>query len=171
MKRIIVLVFAAVLSGVLVLAGLLAYLRHTQTALLSKPPEHGISFVIEAQLAEAGGSTNDLAKLKETLQKRCSSLGVRIYWEPILGTRVRVVTPILSPGDAELVCRGGRLEFRLVHEESEKLLQSNEVAPGYEILQREQSRQMAGREANRSSSSKSPSGHEWSAYQTCNGHT
>ena len=83
MKRVILIVCAAAISGILVLLGLAAYPRHRQTALLSKPPEHGTSFVIEADFSKAGGSTNNLAKLKETTLRRSSRLGVRVYWEPI----------------------------------------------------------------------------------------
>ena len=139
MKRVILIVCAAAISGILVLLVLAAYLRHRQTALLSKPPEHGTSFVIEADFSKAGGSTNNLAKLKETTLRRSSRLGLRVYWEPISESRVRVFA---DSQDAQFVgsalFRGGMLEFRLVHEDSVKLVEEKQVPAGYELLKREE---------------------------------
>jgi preprotein translocase subunit SecD len=142
MNRALVVVVAVVVGGILFWAAVFAYLHHKQTALLSQRPDHGTSFLIEAQVTETGGTAPDLAKLEEAIRKRCSGLGARIYWEPISETRVRIVTPKANSGNAEIIqgviSRAGALEFRLVHADSEKLLQDNEVPPGYEILELEQ---------------------------------
>jgi preprotein translocase subunit SecD len=74
-----------------------------------------------------------------------SSLSVRVlHCESVSPTRLRLVTPSLSQEVAERIkgalCRGGVLEFRLVHEQSDQLLRDNEGAPGYEILEREEAR-------------------------------
>lgn len=139
MKRVILIVCGAVLTGILVLAGLAGYLRHRQTALLSKPPRHGTSFVIEADFSKAGGRTNNLTLLKGTVMRRSSRLGVRVYWEPISESRVRVFA---DSTDAQFVgralFRGGILELRLVREDSDKLVEEEFVPAGYEILKHEE---------------------------------
>jgi len=129
------------LFAILVLVGVSSYLRRTASALLPDPPTHGLSLVIQVDLPESPSSTNDLASLREALRRRADALGFRIYWEPLGPTRARVLARILNPEAAEwrqqALCRGGNLEFRLVHANSKELLQSGSIPAGYRVLQHE----------------------------------
>jgi preprotein translocase subunit SecD len=111
---------------------------------LSKPPTHGFSFVIEADFSQAGVDTNNLAKLEDAIQKRASKFGAKIFWEPISESRVRVMTAITDAEDAQAVSRalfsGGLLEFKLVHPDSDKLVEQGEVPAGYQLLKREETK-------------------------------
>ncbi len=82
--------------------------------------------------------TNELAVLEEALLKRADRLGVRIYWEPISETRVRVAVAARNSSEGErlgrALSRAGRLEFRLVHEDSDRMVKDGELLPGYELL-------------------------------------
>jgi SecD/SecF fusion protein len=105
-----------------------------------KPPEHGTAFVIELQLAEANPApvTQEvLARSQELFRKRLNHVGIRAYVEPAGTNRIQIKLPTLPPGELEVVRRviqrNGVLEFRLVHEESEKLVQQGSIPPGYEL--------------------------------------
>lgn len=143
MKKIILLSCAVAGGLVLLIAILAAYRFYPRTALLSKPPTHGSSFVIEADFSQSGVDTNNLARLKAAILRRASKFGANIFWGPISESRVRILTAITNPEDARAASRalfsGGLLEFRLVHEESDKLVQQGEVPPGYQRLAREES--------------------------------
>ena len=142
MQRTILLI-CAVAAGLLCLVVTLALYRfYPRATLLSKPPAHGASFVIEADLSQAGVETNSLARLRDSIQRRASKFGVRIFWEPISDSRVRVLAAINNPQNTDAVSRalfsGGLLEFRLVHEENDKIVQQGEVPAGYQLLKREE---------------------------------
>jgi preprotein translocase subunit SecD len=142
MKKTVLLIWTAA-GGLLFLFVILAvYHFYPRTALLSKPPPHGSSFVIEADLSHTDVDTNNLAKLKDTIQKRAWKFGAKIFWEPISESRVRVMAAITDAEDTQAASRalfsGGVLEFRLVHEESDKLIQQGEVPAGYQLLKREE---------------------------------
>jgi len=142
MKKIILIVCAVVVViGLLIAAGLVAYLYHGQNPLLTKPPEHGASFVIQPDLSGADHGTNDPALLKEAILRRASKAGVGIYWESISESRIRVLAVSRSSSDFQHIqstlFRHGMLELRLVHEASDKLVESGEVPSDYEILKRE----------------------------------
>jgi SecD/SecF fusion protein len=139
----VIIVVGAVASGILILVGLSAFLRYRATAPLVHPPEHGISFVIETESPATNRSPNDLAALKDAVQQRSDRVGARIYWEPISETRIRVAVATGNPGDGRslqsALFRRGMLEFRLVHEESDQLINSGDVPFGYEILKHDPS--------------------------------
>ena len=135
---VILLVCTVLVVALLGLGGLAGYLAHRQTALLSRPPEHGTAFLIEADLSQIHGDTNALVKLDEALRKRFLKLGVRIFVEPVSASRIRILAPVTNAVDAaaagNLLSRGGMLEFRLVHPDSDTLLGQGSVPPGYEVL-------------------------------------
>ncbi|MDB6109559.1 MAG: Preprotein translocase subunit SecD, partial [Pedosphaera sp.] len=89
-------------------------LASSQGALLSKPPKHGTAFIISFESKDLPGETNALAKLEAAVTERFSKLGAQFYWEPISPTRVRVITPVQDPRDAELfrqsISRGTTME-------------------------------------------------------------
>jgi preprotein translocase subunit SecD len=135
----ILLVCGFALVGLILLAGLAVYISHRQTALLPAPPEHGTAFVIAADLSPESGGTNALAELKEAMRRRFERFGVRIFWEPISESRIRVVTSITNETDIagikKTMLRGGQLEFRLVHENSDEIIRNGDpIPPGYELL-------------------------------------
>jgi len=142
MKRIVLLVCAA--AGGLTFLFVVLAVRHfyPPTALLSKPPAHGSSFIIEADFSQAGLDTNNLARLKDAIQRRASKFGTRIFWEPISESRVRVRAAVTNPEDAQAASRalfsGGLLELRLVHPDNDKLVAEGEVPAGYQLLKREE---------------------------------
>jgi preprotein translocase subunit SecD len=144
MNRIILLICAVVGGLVCLLVTLGIYHFYPRTALLSKPPTHGFSFFIEADFSQAGVDTNNLAKLEDAIQKRASKFGAKIFWEPISESRVRVMTAITDAEDAQAVSRalfsGGLLEFKLVHPDSDKLVEQGEVPAGYQLLKREETK-------------------------------
>ena len=136
-KNLLVIV-STIIAGLalLIIAG--GVLRNFQSGLLSKAPDRGTSFLIEAVFSESGAGTNDLAALKEAMLARASRLGVRLFWEPVSATRARLAAPISDPEKAQLIrsamCRGGLLEMRLVHEDSASLVQRGDTPAGYSIL-------------------------------------
>jgi len=148
-KKIVFIAGAGIVVAILLLVGLTSYFRHRATAPLSQPPEHGASYVIEAEFPDANPGTNDLMGLKDVLLKRADRLGVRIFWESIAGARVRVMAATRNLGDAQqfqgVFFHTGRLEFRLVHENSDRMIETGEVPSEYEILKREESTPSGGR--------------------------
>jgi preprotein translocase subunit SecD len=142
MKRIVLLVCAAAGGLIFLFVVLAVYYFYPRTALLSKPPAHGASFIIEADLSKSAVDTNNLARLKDAIQRRASKFGTKIFWEPISESRVRVMTAITNPEDTQAVSRalfsGGLLELRLVHPENDKLVAEGKVPAGYQLLKREE---------------------------------
>jgi preprotein translocase subunit SecD len=139
----IILLICAVVGGLLCLLVTLGIYRlYPRTALLSKPPIHGSSFVIEADFSQAALDTNNLARLREAIQRRASKFGTKIFWEPISESRVRVLAAIKNPEDTQAVSRTlfshGLLELRLVHPDNDKLVEQGEVPAGYQLLKREE---------------------------------
>jgi SecD/SecF fusion protein len=142
MKRIL-FIGAACFGGLILLlallVGLFIYFRPEQAPLLPTAPEHGTAFILKWEASQQGGAdTNVVTQLRELMRKRFASVGVRIYWEPVSSNSVRVMAPFTGEKQAEsakkLMSRGGRLEFRLVHPESEKFLKEDFTEPGYEKL-------------------------------------
>ena len=131
-------VVSAIVAGLAFVVIVSGLLRSLESGPLSKAPEHGTSFLIEAVVPESGGGTNDLAALKEAMLARASRLGVRISWEPVSATRVRLSAPVTNPGRAQVVrdeiCRGGLLELRLVLEGTNSLNSSSPIPEGSQLL-------------------------------------
>ena len=96
MNRTILILSATSVGLVLVLVATTVYRNHAEGSLLSKPPTHGTSFVLEAELPVGSSSTNGFANLKEALARRATRFGVRIYLEPVSETRIRVFAPIIG---------------------------------------------------------------------------
>ena len=135
MKKIILIVgaviMAMVIGAVVLVLALRFYFSRPQIALLPVPPEHGTSFLLESD----GADTN--AALKTALQSRFSDLGTGIFLETVPPTRIRVVTPMVENEQNQFALEhvvSGQLEFRLVHEDSQKLLVDGMSQPGYDIL-------------------------------------
>ncbi|MFO1514527.1 MAG: hypothetical protein U1F83_16725 [Verrucomicrobiota bacterium] len=149
MKHSLLIVGAGIIGIVILLVGLPAFLRHWAAAPLTQPPGHGVSFVLEVEPAKTDSVTNDLAIFREALLKRSDRVGVRIYWEPISEVRVRVAVAARNSGEEERLRRAlfrqGRLELRLVHEDSDRMIKAGELLPGYEILKHEQGTPSGGR--------------------------
>ncbi len=84
-----------------------------------------------------------LEQAVEVLRKRVDRFGVA---EPIIqpagNNQILIQLPGLSEADKESaqkqIQRAAFLEFRMVHEDNERLLQNNEIPPGYELLKRKQ---------------------------------
>ena len=105
----------------------------------------GTSFLVGMDFQAAGAkSTNSdrgaaLSQAVEVLRKRVDRLGVA---EPIIQPqgedRILIQLPGLSEADREsarrLIMAAAFLEFRMVHPESQTLLQQDIVEPGYEVL-------------------------------------
>jgi preprotein translocase subunit SecD len=141
MNRIILLICAALVGAFLLVAGFALYSKHPEAALLTQAPDHGTAFILEVDYSKTGAGTNELSILQEAIRRRAARVGVKIFWEPISNSQVRVVAALQKPGDAQqvqrLLFRQGVLTLRLVHEESDRLIRSGDVPPGYEILKRE----------------------------------
>jgi preprotein translocase subunit SecD len=130
---------AGLLAGVLLLVAFWLYVgNRVRGSFLSKAPEHGVCFTIEADLFDAQG-TNAVPELREAIRKRFDRFGTRIFWEPVTQTRFRVYAPIADTNAAkeaqDLAWRRGLLDFRLVHPENEYLISQGKTEDGYELLQ------------------------------------
>lgn len=139
MKKIVLIILVAGALGLvtlLALSELAASFNHDR--LLARPPEHGTSFIIEARLPAIPGDTNALSNLKTVVEQRFRYFGLRVFLEPLSGSRFRVVTPFTGTNEVEMAGRlashGGALELRLVHENSVQLITAGDVPPGYELL-------------------------------------
>jgi len=114
------------------------YQRHTQGTFLAHPPEHGASFVFEIDPAKLKEDPTIQSALKEAMRRRASRFGVRVYWEPISQTQFRVSARIKAHDATDFekaLSRGGSLELRIVHPESDDLIKQGLLPfPGYTLL-------------------------------------
>lgn len=113
--------------------------RHAgDRVLLTKPPSHGVSFVCELDAATAAANTNLMSEFQEAVKKRFAGHEKRIYFERVSATRMRIVVGTLDAHGMfeakNLLTKPGLLQFRFVHDDSEKLLEGNVVPIGYEVL-------------------------------------
>lgn len=141
MSRIILLICAAAVGVLLTVAGLAFYFNNRQATLLTQAPGHGTEFILEVEHSKTSAGTQELSILQEAIRRRAARVDVKIFWEPISNSQVRVVAALRNPGDAQriqdLLFSQGALAFRLVHQESDRLIQNGEAPPGYEMLKRE----------------------------------
>ena len=111
----------------------------------------GTSFLVSMdtnQLVQGTEKESALANAVEVLRKRVDKLGVA---EPLIqpagSDRILIQLPGLSDADKQSARRqiekAAFLEFRMVHEESERMLAENIIPPGYEVL-KEQKKQRDG---------------------------
>ncbi|MCU0783259.1 MAG: protein translocase subunit SecD [Verrucomicrobia bacterium] len=99
---------------------------------------------------QLSGLEGALSQAVEVLRRRVDRFGVA---EPIIqpagNNRIMIQLPGLSESDKESakkqIQRAAFLEFRMVHEDSDKLIESGEVPPGYVLLKRKE-RSSTGRE-------------------------
>jgi len=92
---------------------------------------------------EVSGLEGALSQAVEVLRRRVDRFGVA---EPIIqpagNNRIMIQLPGLSEADKESaqkqIQRAAFLEFRMVHEDSDKLVQAGEIPPGYELLKRKE---------------------------------
>jgi SecD/SecF fusion protein len=142
MKKIVLIIFLCgsfLFLTVLFLVCLSSYLNHLAEAPLSKPPEHGTTFVVEASFSPAFGDTN-MASLEKVLGKRFAYLGTRAFMEPVSASQLRISVPVTTSNDVEhvreAIIHSASLEFRLVNDQSEEILKNNwPIPPGYEVMQ------------------------------------
>jgi SecD/SecF fusion protein len=113
----------------------------------------GTSFLVEMdtnRLDKATDASFALNQAVEVLRKRVDRFGVA---EPVIqpagNNRILIQLPGLSESDKETAMRtiqkAAFLEFRMVHPESDRLVNEGMVEPGYEIMRRTQ-RDPQGRE-------------------------
>jgi SecD/SecF fusion protein len=96
------------------------------------------------------GLEGALSQAVEVLRRRVDRFGVA---EPIIqpagNNRIMIQLPGLSESDKESaqkqIQRAAFLEFRMVHEDSDKLIEAGEIPPGYVLLKRKE-RTSSGRE-------------------------
>ena len=108
-------------------------------------PEHGTAIVVAVDTRgwpDPGDRAQAVTNAVAVLRKRVHKLGVRrASVQPAGQDRILVKVGITdaeaSPSLRRLLERGGRLEFRLVHEKSEELVQAGTVPPGYVVLKEE----------------------------------
>ena len=109
--------------------------------LLTSPPVRGVKFTCELDSASAA-STSLISEFREAIRKRFAREDWRIYCEQVSATQMIISTSITESQQIEmaknLLTHRGALEFRLVHNESDKLMENNLVSPGYELLSREE---------------------------------
>jgi preprotein translocase subunit SecD len=153
LKNAFLVVGAGIVGIIILLVGYPALVRQRPVAPLAQAPGHGISFILEVEPAKTESATNDLGLLKAPVLKRSDQIGLKIFWELISETQVRVAVAAGSSGEGERLRRAlfrpGRLEFRLVHEDSDRMIAVGELPPGYELLQHEEGRASGGRRTER----------------------
>jgi SecD/SecF fusion protein len=134
-----------------------ASLARTRTALIvlcavlalcgcsPQPPKHGTAFMLEFgtnTLELSATQPPSLTRAQQVVRERLKGLGVRSSVEPAGSNRILIkVPPIHSNSLAEVrrvLSKAGRLEFRMVHPESDKLIAQNLIEPGYEVLRIQQ---------------------------------
>ena len=90
----------------------------------------------------SAGQPPSLTRAQQVMRERLKGLGVRSSVEPAGSNRILIkVPPIHSNSLAEVrrvLSKAGRLEFRMVHPESDKLIEHNLIEPGYEVLRLQQ---------------------------------
>lgn len=141
MERTTFVLFFACALLVVIFFGLLElsfYLRQQQNAPLSQPPAHGTACVVEADFSSMPGGTN-MTLLEKALEKRFSHMGVRAYLEPVSASQLKIMLPVAATDANESVgdeiTRRGFLEFRVVNDNSEQIINNNEpIPPGYEVM-------------------------------------
>lgn len=136
---IISLCLAAGIVALLVLVGTYMHLYRLAYAPLSKPPEHGTAFVVEADLSQMPGDTN-MASLEKALENRFSHSGMQAFMEPLSASQLRISLPVMTTDEVEsaraAITHRGLLEFRLVNDDSDEIIRNNEsIPPGYEVMQ------------------------------------
>jgi SecD/SecF fusion protein len=107
-----------------------------------EPPPHGTAYIVQI---ETNGVTaidpSVLNKRQKAFSRLLKDLGVYGYFEQLPGARLQIKVPRVNPATAKLVrqslAANGRLEFRMVHPESEQLVAAGIVDPGYELLRQE----------------------------------
>ena len=93
-------------------------------------------------LQHSAGQPPSLIRAQQVMRERLKGLGVRSSVEPAGSNRILIkVAPMHSNSLAEVrrvLSKAGRLEFRMVHPESDKLIAQNLIEPGYEVLRMQQ---------------------------------
>ncbi|MEK7706507.1 MAG: hypothetical protein AAB380_00720, partial [Verrucomicrobiota bacterium] len=92
---------------------------------------------------QVSGLEGALSQAVEVLRRRVDRFGVA---EPIIqpagNNRIMIQLPGLSESDKESaqkqIQRAAFLEFRMVHEDSDKLIEAGEIPPGYVLLKRKE---------------------------------
>jgi preprotein translocase subunit SecD len=136
-QRALLIIAGAVALTVTALMTVWIYERQTQGTFLAHPPEHGTSFVFEIDPAKLKEDPAIQSAIKEAMRRRASRFGVRVYWEPISETQFRVSARIDANHAADFakaLSRGGVLELRIVHPESDDLIKQGLLMPGYTLL-------------------------------------
>jgi protein-export membrane protein SecD len=104
---------------------------------LAKPPEHGVSIVLE-YTPSTTTETNAAAILRHVATRRLDRFGTKGYFESISTNKLRVTIPITDPKQiaalTNLLSLGGVLELRLVHAQNDDFIAQGKTAPDYEIL-------------------------------------
>jgi SecD/SecF fusion protein len=114
-------------------------------AACSRVPRHGTAFLVEfgTNQLEASSMTTrqDLDRAAKAMRSRLETAGLKSQVERTNSDRLLIKVQTSNTNEVasarELLSRSGRLEFRMVHPESEQLLADGIVAPGYEILRME----------------------------------
>jgi SecD/SecF fusion protein len=106
-----------------------------------KPPHHGTAFIVALdtnKLATVQEGSSSLTRTEEVLRRRMRGLGIQYFIERESERRLVIKVPQSSSNDLDMarsvIARAGILEFRMVHPESQALLQQDIGEPGYEVL-------------------------------------
>jgi preprotein translocase subunit SecD len=138
MKKILAILGLVFVSMLLLFVALVFYFRPHQGAPLTKPPEHGIAFLLEIDASEAAENTNLMAEVRQVMLKRFWRFGTRVFWETVSTNRARIISPVVSSQNIELaqshLFNNAFLEFRLVHEHSEEMIKQGFTEIGYEKM-------------------------------------
>ena len=93
-----------------------------------------------------------LSQAVEVLRRRVDKFGVaEPIIQPVGADKILIQLPGLSEADKETamttIKKAAYLEFRLVHEQSEELVRTGQIEPGYEVLRLKSKRQRGAEEA------------------------
>lgn len=113
--------------------------RSGDSPMLSQPPAHGTDFLLQFD-APVNQDDDAWFRIRTALAKRCAKLDVKIYLhrDAASSNQVHLLTPVTNAQYIEnlknTLGRGGRLELRLVHENSAELIKQGLSEVGYESL-------------------------------------
>jgi preprotein translocase subunit SecD len=136
----IILIIVVLLAvNIVLLVGLTDYYDRQAYAPLTKPPDHGTTFIVEADFSQMPGDTN-MALLEKVLQKRLAGMGTHAFMEPGSASQLRMMLPVADSNMVEQIrnniTRRGFLELRLVNDRSDEIIANHwPIPPDYEVMQ------------------------------------
>lgn len=102
-----------------------------------KPPEHGVEYLLLLAGSASDATAQPVAETTKILRDRLTAAGFKPYLQATGTNLIRIKLPPANPDQAgsikNLIARNASLEFRLVHEENDRMIREGITPAGYEI--------------------------------------